>query len=234
MDRDAEMRELLDRYEAGGGEELFEAARPLYEAALAERPHDTVLLRDYGYLLECHGRLSLQSAAASYRRALELDPSDQKTRWQLLHADASLGRHADSIAACRALLAERPEDVAAHRFLAYAHLAAGDLAEAEHVVAAGLALAPADAVLIELQGDAHARAGRADAALDRWREALRLDPENLSPSYSTVFLLQDQGRLEEAAAEWRAILAWSEARGYELDAEWPRRELARLEAELAR
>jgi hypothetical protein len=38
------------------------------------------------------------------------------------------------------------------------------------------------------------------------------------------------GRLDEAAAEWRQIVSWCEARDDDLDAEWPRREIARLEA----
>jgi hypothetical protein len=45
-----------------------------------------------------------------------------------------------------------------------------------------------------------------------------------------VFVLEREGRPGQAAAAWRAILDWCEERGYELDAEWPRRELARLEA----
>jgi hypothetical protein len=48
-------RALLDRYEAAGGEERYEQAKALYEAALAAAPDDPLLLRDYyGYLLECH------------------------------------------------------------------------------------------------------------------------------------------------------------------------------------
>lgn len=228
MARDGEMRGLLDRYEACGGEELFAQARERYEAALAATPDDPGLLRDHGYLLECHGRRTIEAAAASYERALAVDPGDEKTRLQWLHALASLGRHDDAVAACRAL----PDDLAAFRCLAVALLAAGDLSEAERTVEEGLARAPGDARLVELQGDVLARGGRSAAAMARWSEALRLDPENLSPRYSTVFALQREGRLEEAADEWRAILAWCEAHGAELDAEWPRRELARLEAEL--
>src|SRR4051794_1449079 len=104
------MREMLDRYEASGGEELYEAARRLYESALAATPDDPVLRRDYGYLRECHGRRAIEAAVASYERALELDARDEKTRLQLAHALASLDRHRDSIAGARTLLAERPDD----------------------------------------------------------------------------------------------------------------------------
>jgi tetratricopeptide (TPR) repeat protein len=227
-----DMREMLNRYEASGGEELYEAARRLYESALAATPDDPVLRRDYGYLRECHGRRAIEAAVASYERALELDAREEKTRLQLVHALASLGRHRDAIAGARTLLAERPDDPGAYRCLAYAYVAAGDLAEAERAITAGLAIAPGDAHLVELSGDVLAGIGHPAEALARWREAFELDPDNLSPRYSSVFLLQREGRLREAAAEWRAILSWCEARDYSLDAEWPRRELSRLEAAL--
>ena len=221
-------RELLDRYEANGDEALYEQARRLYASALADTPDDPVLLRDFGYLQECHGRRAIEAAIASYERALALDPSKHQTRLQLLHAQASVGRHDDAIARCRELLAAHPDDPAAHRCLAYAYVAARDFARAGEAVATGLALAPGDAPLTELHGDVLAHSGHTEDALARWLEAFERDPENLSPRYSRVFLLQREGRLGEAADEWRAILAWCEARGYELDAEWPRRELARL------
>jgi len=221
-------RELLDRYEARGEEADYVNALELYRAALAETPDDPLLVRDFAYLQECHGRRAIGAAIEGYERALALDPASEKTRLQLLQAQASLGRHDEAIARCRELVAARPDDPAAHRCLGYAYLAAREFGRAGEAVEAGLALAPAHAGLIELQGDVCAGLGRTADALERWREALHRDPENLSPRYSSVFLLQREGRLDEAADEWRAIIAWCEERGDELDAEWPRRELARL------
>ena len=67
-------------------------------------------------------------------------------------------------------------------------------------------------------------------ALDRWRRSFAADSENLSSRYSSAFLLEKQGRLAEAAAEWRCIVGWCEDHGYAITADWPRRELQRLEA----
>ena len=38
----------------------------------------------------------------------------------------------------------------------------------------------------------------------------------------------DENAFDEAVAAWEAIVAWNESRGYDLQAEWPRRELARV------
>ncbi len=70
-------------------------------------------------------------------------------------------------------------------------------------------------------------------ALTRWQRAFGLDPENLSPRYSAAFLLERQGRLAEAAGEWRFIIEWCEERGAAITADWPKRELQRLETRLA-
>jgi tetratricopeptide (TPR) repeat protein len=217
-------RELLDVYEARGGEDVYEQAKRLYEAALAEAPDDAVLQRDYGYLLECHARRTLHAAVGAYERAIELDPEAEKTRVQLIGAQAALGHQDDAIA--------RYQGTARHRLLASAYLHARDFAAVRRTVEAGLEASPDDAGLIELDGDALAATGHPDGALARWRRALELDPDNISGHYSSAFLLEREGRLAEAADEWRAILDWSLARHNHLDAEWPRRELARLEAQL--
>jgi Tfp pilus assembly protein PilF len=80
-------RELLDRYEATGDEAAFDAAQRLFEQALAE-PADARVLLDYGYLLECHAQHTLRRAAARYERAIELDPSLEKARYQLIQVRA--------------------------------------------------------------------------------------------------------------------------------------------------
>src|SRR5262245_41704171 len=91
---DADMHELLERYEAVGGEgddDRFATAQGLFAPALSEHPDDPVLLRDYGYLLECHGRYALRRAVSMYERALAVDPDGDKVRYQLISARAALG-----------------------------------------------------------------------------------------------------------------------------------------------
>jgi tetratricopeptide (TPR) repeat protein len=96
------------------------------------------------------------------------------------------------------------------------------------VIEAGLALAPNDAQLVENRGDVRASTGDPDGALADWRRSRELDPEQLSSVYSSAFLLEREGRLEEALDAWRSIINWSEVRGYVLDTLWPKQELERL------
>jgi tetratricopeptide (TPR) repeat protein len=204
----------------------------VYEAALAETADDAHLLFEYGYLQECHGRNSLRAAISCYERAIELDPEWAKPRQQLIFASAALLQTDTAIALYKRRLAAAPDDPREYHHLAYAYLVAREHDEAEQVVDAGLRIAPDDPVLIEQRGDVCAATGRPEQALADWRRAFTLDPENLSPRYSAAFLLERQHRLAEAAEEWLHIIAWLDERGYTVQAEWPRRELARLTTKL--
>jgi tetratricopeptide (TPR) repeat protein len=223
---------LLEQYEAHGDPEMFAAAKRLYEQALAEGgAADPEVLAGYGYLLDCHGRISLREAAAQYQRAVALDPDADKPRYQLIAAKAALGEPVEAVELYTERLAQSPGEVREHRFLAKAYLAARDYAQAGRVTDRGLALHPDDRTLLEVRGEVRAATGDPEGALADWRRAV--DVVDMGPIYLSAFLLERLGRLEEAAAAWQSILDWCEEHDAPLTAEWPEHELARLRARLA-
>ena len=222
-----DVHELLDRYEATGDEATFEDAKREFEAALEGAP-DPNFLAGYGYLLECHGRTSLRQAVELYEHAISLDPTADKPRYQLILARAALLETEQAISLYQERVAAAPDDVREYRFLVSAYLAAHEYHGAAAAVDAGLALAPDDRTLIEARGNVRAATGDPDGALADWRRAVELDPVQIGPLYGSAFLLEREGRLDEAAQAWRAVIAWHEDRGDELHADWPRRELARV------
>jgi tetratricopeptide (TPR) repeat protein len=228
-----EKARLLELYEATGDPDAFTRAKPLYEQALdGPEASDPNVRLGYGYLLECHGRHSLRQATEQYQRAIELDPHADKLRYQLILAQAALGEPEEAIALYTRRLAGSPNDVREHRFLARAYLAARDYAGAERVIAAGLALDGDDRLLLETRGEVRAATGDPEGALADWRRAV--DPDhNLGPVYSSAFLLERLGRLQEAAAAWQSIIDWCDSHDAPLTAEWPKRELARLRTRLS-
>ncbi|MGN6790955.1 MAG: hypothetical protein ACTHJW_01055 [Streptosporangiaceae bacterium] len=229
--------ELLERYEALGEVDDFLAAKPLFEAQIRRReetepglhgPEDALLLRQYGYLLECHGRITIRRAIEIYERSIALDQAADKVRYQWISAKASLGEPETAVDLHRDRVAGAPGDVRELRLLASALLAAHDNIAAADVIGAGLDLAPEDAGLTYDRGELKARQGDPDGALADWRRAHELDPENFGPIYSSAFLLEREGRLAEAAQAWRYIIDHAVKHGWELTAIWPRQELERL------
>jgi tetratricopeptide (TPR) repeat protein len=227
-----DLNDLLARYEARGDERDFVAARPLFEDAIQES-EDARLLTGYGYLLESHARNELREAVALYERAIELDPDDDKPNYQLIGARAGLREPERAVDTYEARLAASPGSLREHRFLAQAYLTAHAYTRALEVAEAGLALGPDDAPLTASRGEAKAGLGDVDGALADWRLALQFDPEDIGALYSSAFLLEREGRLQESGDAWQAIIDWCDARNLALDSEWPKRELERLRRSLA-
>jgi tetratricopeptide (TPR) repeat protein len=224
--------ELRDLYEAFGDESVYAEAMRRYEDALADSPADARLLTGYGYLQECHGRRAVRAATDCYERAIAAEPRYDKAHWQLISGLAALDQLDKAITRYQHMVAEAPGEPRGYSFLAGACLHANDYVQAAQVIREGLEVAPDDPSLIERQGDLHAATGRPDDALACWQRASALAPDDcgISMHYSAADLLEHQGRLAEAAREWRFIVDWCEERGYRLAADWPKRELQRLEA----
>ena len=220
--------ELVERYEALGDENDFLAARRLFEQDLTGR--SSALDRcQYGYLLECHGRRALRRAVDQYEQAMSLDPDQDKVQYQWMHAKAALGEPEDPITHFRDRLADSPGELRELRFLSSAYLMARDYGAAGDAIDTGLGLAPGDWKLTSDRGEVKAARGDPEGALADWRRAHELNPEDFGPVYSSAFLLEDLGRLTEAAQAWRHILEYADAHGWELTAVWPRQELQRLQ-----
>ena len=107
-------------------------------------PDAAPLLRQSGYLLECHGRITIRRAIEQYQRSIDLGPDDDQVQYQWIGAKATLDEAEDAITRYREWVAASPWDVRELRFPAHAYLAAKDFDAAKGVIDTGLALAADD------------------------------------------------------------------------------------------
>lgn len=106
---------------------LHERAVAVGRRALALMPADAGLLNNLGLALSM--RIGGDEAAASaLSRALALEPNHTETRMNRALVLRSLHRLDEAEAACRQLIAERPDEAGAHTLLATCLLMRGDLA----------------------------------------------------------------------------------------------------------
>jgi len=219
---------LLAAYESDhGDEESYRAAKAEYEKRLPKDDPDDHL--SYAYLLEMRGREYLRRAEAGFTRAFELGNAQAlRQKIRLLHGQ---GRDEEGVEECRALLAERPEDVSAHVALAAALHLAGQNEAAWEIIHAAMEVFAGNGIVLNFAADIQNALGNHARAIALWRQAYALDPEDASALYGIACLHSDQGSSEEARAAWRDVIGWLEARGFDGCGEtaWPREMLAKAE-----
>jgi len=88
-------------------------------------------------------------------------------------------------------------------------------------------------MLIEQRGDVYAATGRPEDALASSRRAFALAPEEygISVHFRAAFL--PAGPSRRGRGQRCFIIGWLQQRGGTIHLDWPRRELRRLDAELA-
>ena len=198
----------------------FDAAYAAYQEVLAVGGDSAAVYAELGQLYEDEGNLS--EALHHSRRALALEPGHVRYRYALGLQALQAGHLQEAIGALEAVVAQEPWNAGAHHNLGQALLRLGRPEEAElylsrvdslqrqsrHLFQLGqnAALAPDQpAPWIEL-GNAYRRAGQLQQALETYRIAQPLMPQNLTLQNNIANLAHLLGHTQEAIARYEAIL----------------------------
>jgi tetratricopeptide (TPR) repeat protein len=147
--------------------------------ALLARPgfaSRTEFLREVAAHQDSNGLLN--AARDAYLRTLEVDAEDGAARDRLARVLMLEGLEAEAVGIFDERLARNPFDTDAARRKAEFLEGQGDFAGAAKAAAAALEIAPEDDALLKALGRILQRGGEKDAALARWREALRVNPRD--------------------------------------------------------
>lgn len=238
MNRDRKS-ELLARYEAGD-QSVYEEALSLYEKAVSEDPENTELLHRYGFLYERKGKELLRKAASIYEKGIQvaLKPENiairekQHCHGQLISLRAMLGECEKSIDLYKEYIKKYPDKANGYVLLAYAYFRADQIDEAKLTIETAYKIAPKDPGVNSWMGEVYQRIGRLEEALEYFKTSVELDPVYISSRFSRAFILERLSRLNEAVDEWKLIIKYLHDNGFEIEAAYPERELARLESKI--
>lgn len=232
-----ELESLFARYDSGETE-LFDILEKEYAKLVEDYPDNLRYVQKYGVLYETLGRRNLMRAEEIYEKALFnqkcKDPASSNWRIddQLLNLRNTLGKNKYSIELYKKRILEYPDEPDEYVYLAIAYLNADQVQEARKVMdAAQKITSDGSSSFYIVLGDIYARLGDNEKALEYWDKSVK-DQFTLSGWFSRVFMFTEQGRLEEAAAEWKKIIDVLEKHHDPKYLQWPKEELAKIEARI--
>ncbi len=146
-----------------------------------------------------------------WRKAVDLDPEDEKARVNLGFALDHQGLIDEAIEQYRKAIEIAPEHASAYDNLALDLLQRGKLQEAIEAWTSGLSIEPANAKAQANIGTALYQTGRIDDAIAHCRKALEID-SSVSDAHNTLGLAYaKQGRLDDAVEQFQAAVAANSA-----------------------
>ena len=216
---------------------VYEASRDIRDFYNAEREYDKLLksqtytmndLRLYGILYQYHMADCKETALRLFEKGLAMGESNASEVYHQIERQRMLlrsqaGENEKNIEEQKAKLAEHPHDFYCYINLLVAYLYANDNQKALEVFQKTEKEFSNQALLYAYGGDLYKRLGNYKAAFDCWDKAFALDSEMSAVLWSKGFCYEEQGEYQKAYGVWSTLVAWLEERGYEAEAEEPRR-----------
>ena len=218
---------LMAVYESSRKPEDFLAAADEFEKLFRTDAATADDWRVYGVIHEYLVYYCIEKATGSYQHAMELVRGSDaemyhRTRRQSILLRCRIGQGADCIREQEAVTREHPDTAAAHVDLAHALFFGGQAERCLQVCEEALLTFPEEGMLHVYAGDACRELKRYEEAFPHWEAAVRLDDKYLDAMYSMAFCRGDLGQFDKAALIWEGIARRLDARGLEIEAQWPR------------
>lgn len=218
---------LMAVYERSHKPEDFLAAAEEFERLFRTDAATADDWRTYGVIHEYMVYHCIKKATGSYDKAMEMTRCTDtemyhRTRRQSILLRSRIGQGAECIREQEDAVREHPDSAAARVDLAHALFSGGQPERTLQVCKEALEKFPEEGLLHVYAGDACRELKRYDEAFPHWEAAIRLDDKFLDAMYSMAFCRGDMGQFGKAADIWEDIARRLDARGLEIEAQWPR------------
>lgn len=218
---------LMAVYERSHKPEDFLAAAEEFERLFRTDAATADDWRTYGVIHEYMVYHCIKKATGSYDKAMEMtrctdEEMYHRTRRQSILLRCRIGQATECIREQEDAVREQPDSAAAWVDLAHALFSGGQPERTLQVCEEALEKFPEEGLLHVYAGDACRELKRYAEAFPHWEAAVRLDDKFLDALYSMAFCRGDMGQFGKAANIWEDIARRLDARGLEIEAQWPR------------
>ena len=227
---------------------VYEASRDLRDFYNAEREYDKLIksrtytmndLRLYGILYQYHMTDCKETALRLFEKGISMGEESapevyHQIERQRMLLRSQVGENEKNIEEQTKKLAECPHDFYCHFNLLVAYLYANDNQKALEVFRNAEKEFADRALLYAYGGDLYKRLGEYEEAFACWDKAFVLDSEMTAVLWSKGFCYEELGEYQKAYEVWSSLVAWLEERGYEVEAEEPRKLAERCREKLPR
>ena len=186
---------------------VFRSPESLWNDTLAKNPTSMLAHMQRGYVAKQSG--DHERAAEHFRKALDYRTDDDDVphlRTDLALALGRINRPSEAEVEFRAVLAERPQELAAANGLASLLARQGRFDEAIPLFRSVVEQQPENVVSIINLGNALAADGQLEAAEAAYRRATEVEPKNVAALIELAKVLARQKRFAEAEAACRRVL----------------------------
>lgn len=218
---------LMAVYERSHKPEDFLAAAEEFERLFRTDAATADDWRSYGVIHEYMVYHCVEKATGSYDKAMELSRGTDAEMFhrsirQKILLRCRIGQGADCIREQEAVVRKHPDSADARVDLAHALFVGGQPEKALTVCEEALLAFPEEGLLHVYAGDACRELKRYEEAFPHWEAAVLLDEKFMNAMYSIAFCRGEMGQFDQAARIWDDIARKLDARGLEIEAQWPR------------
>ncbi len=226
-------------FEATKAPEDFIQADVEYRKLLKSGEYSAEDLRLYGILHQYMMQVCMEKAEEIFDRVLRMGPEKEpETYWRVRRQKGyflwQVGRNQETIDQCLPKVEAGTRELQEWICLIAAYQMGEEYEKALDLAGQAEKAFPESAYLHIYTGDLCRSVKRYDDAFRHWRRALEMEPEWLDSAYAMGFCYEELEDYEQAAEVWEGIAEHLTARGFDVEANWPKEQTRNCRQKLER